>query len=100
MKISLRIACDWGMTVRTRLVSAAGNGVPFMADETRARFPNLISVRCPPALPVAIERAADRDLTTPSEYVRRALIDRLRADGFDPAESAVNGPDTRMTANG
>jgi hypothetical protein len=26
-------------------------------------------------------------LTTASEYVRRSVIDRLRADGIDPAQS-------------
>jgi len=33
----------------------------------------------------AIRRAADRELTSPSEYIRRALVEKLRADGIDPA---------------
>jgi hypothetical protein len=32
-------------------------------------------------LPPAIERAAAQNLMTASEYVRRSVIDRLKADG-------------------
>jgi hypothetical protein len=39
------------------------------------------------ALPVAIEKAAAQRLMTASEYVRRSVIDRLKADGIDPGLS-------------
>jgi hypothetical protein len=32
----------------------------------------------------AIKAAAEKELTTPSEEVRRALLDQLKANGIDP----------------
>ena len=43
----------------------------------------------PKASPPAVKAAAARDLTTASEYVRRALVERLRSDGVLPARSAT-----------
>jgi hypothetical protein len=40
------------------------------------------------SLIAAIKVAAEREMTSPSEFVRRALLQRLRADGVDPAASA------------
>ncbi len=54
-----------------------------------ARFSERVLVRCPASLPPAIERAAAKNLMTASEYVRRSVIDRLRADGIDPSNAAV-----------
>jgi hypothetical protein len=48
-------------------------------------------VRVPGSLAAATKAAADRELMTLSEYVRRVLIERLRADGIDPAAAVVNG---------
>jgi hypothetical protein len=50
------------------------------------RFTDRIRARCPPSLPPAISVAAARSLMSPSEYVRRSVIERLRADGIDPAQ--------------
>jgi hypothetical protein len=44
-------------------------------------FSSTLQVRCPPILPPAVERAASLNLMTSSEYVRRCIIDRLKADG-------------------
>jgi hypothetical protein len=44
-------------------------------------FTGTLQVRCPATLPVAIEQAAAQNLMTASEYVRRSVIDRLKADG-------------------
>jgi hypothetical protein len=44
-----------------------------------------LAVRCLPTLPGAVEQAAKKASTTPSEYARRAIVDRLRTDGIDPA---------------
>jgi hypothetical protein len=53
-----------------------------------ARFTDRVLVRCPASLPPAIDRAAAKNLMTASEYVRRSVIDRLKADGIDPASLA------------
>jgi hypothetical protein len=39
----------------------------------------------PTSLADAVRTAADRELMTVSEYIRRTLIDRLRQEGLDPA---------------
>lgn len=43
----------------------------------------LLQFRAPESLSEAIDTAAKRELQTKSEYVRRSIIDRLRADGVD-----------------
>jgi hypothetical protein len=50
------------------------------------RFTDSLRVRCPASLPTAIDLAAAKNLTTPSEYVRRSVIERLRSDGIDPGD--------------
>jgi hypothetical protein len=54
----------------------------------KSRFPALIRLRCPEALPEAVEVAAAQRMTSMSEYARSALIERLKADGVDPAQFA------------
>jgi hypothetical protein len=49
-------------------------------------FTGNLQIRCPKTLPVAIEKAASKSMMTASEYVRRSVIDRLRADGIDPGD--------------
>jgi hypothetical protein len=58
------------------------------ADDS-SRFTDSLRIRCPASLPNAIDRAAAKNLMTPSEYIRRSVIDRLRADAVDPTQSAV-----------
>jgi hypothetical protein len=53
-----------------------------------SRFPDLLQARCPRALPSIIERVAQSQCMTPSEYIRRSVFERLRADGIDPAQLA------------
>jgi hypothetical protein len=50
------------------------------------RFTDCVVVRCPASLPRAIDRAAAKSLMTSSEYIRRSVIDRLKADGIDLAQ--------------
>jgi hypothetical protein len=45
---------------------------------------NMLQLQAPPALTAAIKLAADREMTTISEFVRRVLLDRLRSNGIDP----------------
>jgi hypothetical protein len=49
-----------------------------------SRFTDRMFIRCPASLPPAIDKAAAQNLMTASEYVRRSVIERLRADGVDP----------------
>jgi hypothetical protein len=45
------------------------------------RYPARLTLRAPIGLPQAIEAAARSQMTSPSEYVRRALLRALNADG-------------------
>jgi hypothetical protein len=45
----------------------------------------LLQFRAPESLSEAIDAAAKRELQSKFEYVRRSVIDRLRADGIDPS---------------
>jgi hypothetical protein len=44
--------------------------------------------RLPVALAEALDAAAARQMTSRAEYFRGALLERLRADGLDPAQFA------------
>lgn len=46
-----------------------------------ALFNTLLQVRAPAHLIDAVDKGADRGLITRSDYVRLAVIERLRADG-------------------
>lgn len=46
----------------------------------------LLQIRVPAFMTRALDNAADKRLTSRSDYVRVALLDRLRADGIDPAQ--------------
>jgi hypothetical protein len=45
---------------------------------------NQLSVLVPDQLRAALNFAAERRYTTPSEYCRQAVIERMRADGVEP----------------
>jgi metal-responsive CopG/Arc/MetJ family transcriptional regulator len=49
----------------------------------------LIQIRAPEFLTKALDNAADRRLTSRSDYIRTALLERLRADGIEPAPAVV-----------
>ena len=44
---------------------------------------------CPAPLTAALVHAAEKTFTTKSEYTRRAIIEKLRSDGFDPTRTAA-----------
>lgn len=46
------------------------------------KFTIPLYVRCPPSMISLIETVADKQFTTVSDYVRRAVVAQLRADGF------------------
>jgi hypothetical protein len=58
------------------------------ASENSGLHTKRMVVRCPPTLPGAVELAAVRNLMTSSEYIRRCVVDRLKAEGIDPAQMA------------
>ena len=47
------------------------------------RCDKLIQIRAPETLAKALTAAADKRLTSRSDYIRGALLDRLRVDGID-----------------
>jgi hypothetical protein len=47
------------------------------------RFPERLQFRCPPALTATLAAATDKEMTTASDYVRRAVVSRLREDGYE-----------------
>jgi hypothetical protein len=57
-----------------------------MSEGRGMRFPSYIRIRTPEKLPDAIALVADRKMTTRSDYVRRAVIEKLKADGLDIEE--------------
>lgn len=48
-------------------------------------YTDRLMIRVTPALPRAIETAAEKNRMSVSEYVRRSVLDRLKADGIDPS---------------
>ena len=56
-----------------------------------SRCNRLIQIRAPESLTAALDSAADRRLTSRSDYIRIALLDRLRADGIELAQAASSG---------
>lgn len=56
-----------------------------MTDPRATIFPAILRIRMPEQLPAALDQAAAQRQTTRSEFVRQALIDRLRDNGIDPA---------------
>ena len=54
-------------------------------------FPIMLRLRTPESLTTAIREAADRNMTTASEYVRQAVIQKLRVDGIDPGRRIEGG---------
>ena len=50
---------------------------------SKPRLTEQIALRLPPALPPAIEAAAERRFVSVSEYMRLALVSQLNADGIN-----------------
>jgi hypothetical protein len=46
-----------------------------------SRFDVLLQIRAP--LTEALDRVADKQLTSRSDYIRGAILERLKADGID-----------------
>jgi hypothetical protein len=65
-----------------------------MNVERQAHPRNSLQVRAPWSLTAAVREAAEREMTTSSEYTRRALIEKLRSDGIDPNNAPLRHPAT------
>jgi hypothetical protein len=59
-----------------------------MNEPRPVRFPSFLRIRIPEQLPAVIAAAADKRMTTSSEYVRQAVIERLKADGIEELSAA------------
>jgi hypothetical protein len=53
------------------------------------RFPERLQFRCPPALTATLAAAANKEMTTVSDYVRRSVVSRLREDGYQLRDNAT-----------
>jgi hypothetical protein len=49
-----------------------------------------LHIRCSASLPTAIDKAASPNMRSFGEYVRRCVIDRLRAEGIDPSAACAD----------
>lgn len=61
-------------------------------DALKHGYPGLVQVRVPERVPAMIAATADRKCTTPSEYVRRAIVAQLTLDGVDLSTGAPATP--------
>jgi hypothetical protein len=51
-------------------------------------FDKILQIRAPETLTDALDAAARKRMVNRSDYIRVALLDRLKADGIDPASMA------------
>ena len=56
------------------------------------RCDRLIQIRAPEFLTKALDRAANQQLTSRSDYIRVAILNRLKADGIDPGQPNLPAP--------
>jgi hypothetical protein len=64
---------------------------PKGKSESRERvsFDGMIKFRCPSALGAAVKAAAASAMLSRSDYVRTALLARLRSEGIEPTQFAA-----------
>lgn len=60
-----------------------------MADLRSVKYDTLLQFRAPELFAAALERAADKRLTSRSDYVRGAVLDRLQRDGIEIERGAA-----------
>lgn len=67
------------------------------------RYASQLTVRCLPEVAHGVDKAAAAKLMKPAEYIRRALVDRLQADGVllpPAAEELSRGQQYALVAPG
>ena len=60
-----------------------GTNMKSNAKPPEKRFSATLQLRAPPRLFPLIDKAADARVMTASEYVRQAIVERLKADGIE-----------------
>jgi hypothetical protein len=60
-----------------------------MSHARAARYSTLLQIRAPEYFTAALDRAADQRVTSRSDYIRAAVLDRLRADGIQVDRGAA-----------
>jgi len=60
-----------------------------MAKTKRRPFSADLHIRVPEVLTEAVGHAADKKMTTPSEYIRQAILDRLKSDNVAPRDALI-----------
>jgi metal-responsive CopG/Arc/MetJ family transcriptional regulator len=55
----------------------------------RPAYDALLQVKTPKSFANALDKAADSHMMSRSDFIRAALVDRLRADGIDVAQAAA-----------
>jgi predicted DNA binding CopG/RHH family protein len=73
--------------IQNQIAPIGAKGLQMEASSTKTSARS-IHIRCPAQLLTAIDRGANKNMMTYSEYVRRSVIERLKADGFDPSQFA------------
>jgi hypothetical protein len=66
------------------------------ASPRTSRRRKMLQLSVPRRLDEAVKLAASRNMCTISDYVRRVLIERLRADGIDPTSAAHVRPSSSL----
>ena len=51
--------------------------------DRKVHLPAKMRVRVPRGLPAAVQAAASREFTTPSDFVRRAIVEAVRTAGIE-----------------
>lgn len=67
-----------------------------MSEETEGLSSERLTFICPPGLLDAIGRRATANYVNKSEYVRSAVVDRLRREGALPQLPSPHGPEARV----
>ena len=62
---------------------ARSREIPELKTQSDQVASVLIKARAPAALREAMERAAKKEFTTQSEWMRRAILQKLRAEGIE-----------------
>jgi hypothetical protein len=66
-----------------------------------SRFSHSLRIRCPAALCFAVDQAAERGLTTSSEYIRRAVMNDVGSSyGYSSGKFNIGSTPTNLVTNG
>ena len=72
--------------------------MPDIASDTPVRFPDRLRLRVPRGLPAAVDAVAERRHTSPSEWMRQALLRALEQEGVRLCDGCVETAKSRQVA--